>query len=410
MFDVKKIREDFPMLKTTMEHQPLIYFDNAATTFKPQSVIDEVVNYYEKECVNIHRGDYELSHTVSKKYDDTRKHIAKFIGANSEKEIVFTSGASEALNLIAQSYGLNNLKKGDVILTTEAEHASSILPWFNVAKKTGAVVEFIEMDSEGKMHLDTIKKSMHNKVKVVVVAHVSNVLGYINPIKEISRLAHEVGAIMICDGAQSVAHMPINVVDLEVDFFCFSAHKMLGPTGVGVLYGKYDKLNGMDPVLFGGGSNSRFNMCGDVILKQAPDKFESGTRNIEGILGFKKAIEYLESIGMETVERVERDLFDYMMEKLKKMDNLILYNPNADTAITAFNVKGIFAQDVAAYLSKFGIGVRAGNHCAKILLEVLGTNETLRASLYFYNTKEEIDKFIEVLSEVTLEKTIDIYL
>lgn len=409
MFDVAKIRQDFPVLKRMMEDKPLIYFDNAATTFKPQAVIDAVTNYYVNESVNIHRGDYALSHDVSNHFDNVRKQVADFIGA-SQKEIVFTSGASEALNIVANGYGMKYLKEGDVILTTEAEHASNILPWFNVAKKTGAIVEYIPMDSEGRLTIEDVQSVLHNRVKVIVIAHVSNVLGYVNPMKEISQLAHEIGAIVVCDGAQSVAHMPIDVKDLDVDFFGFSAHKMCGPTGVGVLYGKYELLEMSDPLLYGGGSNARFNTCGDVLLKHSPDKYESGTRNIEGVLGFGAAIEYLDSIGMEKIAEIERELHQYLMSKLKELDNLIIYNPEADTAITAFNVKGIFAQDVAAYLSTFGIACRAGNHCAKILLEVLGTNETLRCSLYFYNTKEEIDTFVDVLKDITLEKTIDMYL
>lgn len=409
MFDVAKIRQDFPILKKKMEDKPLIYFDNAATTFKPQAVIDAVINYYTNESVNIHRGDYQLSHEVSTHFEDVRQSVADFIGAQ-KKEIIFTSGASESLNIVAQGYGMKHLKEGDVILTTEAEHASNILPWFNVAKKKKAIVEYIPMDNEGRLTIEDVKSVLTDKVKVIVIAHVSNVLGYVNPIKEICKLAHEIGAVVVCDGAQSVAHMPIDVEELDVDFFGFSAHKMCGPTGVGVLYGKYELLEASDPLLYGGGSNARFNTCGDVTLKHAPDKFESGTRNIEGVLGLGAAIDYLKSIGMDEVVNIERELYEYLMEKLLELDNLIIYNPKADTAITAFNVKGIFAQDVAAYLSSFGIALRAGNHCAKILLEVLGTNETLRCSLYFYNTKEEIDTFVDVLKEITLEKTIDMYL
>ena len=409
MFDVAKIRKDFPILKKKMEDKPLIYFDNAATTFKPQAVIDAVTNYYVNESVNIHRGDYALSHDVSNHFENVRQQVADFIGAQ-KKEIIFTSGASEALNIVANGYGLKYLKEGDVILTTEAEHASNILPWFNVAKKTGAIVEYIPMDSEGRLTIEDVKSALHDKVKVILIAHVSNVLGYINPIQEISKLAHEIGAVVVCDGAQSVAHMPIDVKALDVDFFGFSAHKMCGPTGVGVLYGKYELLEASDPLLYGGGSNARFNTCGDVTLKHSPDKYESGTRNIEGVLGFGAAIEYLNEIGMDKVHEIETELHDYLMAKLKELDNLIIYNPEADTAITAFNVKGIFAQDVAAYLSSFGIACRAGNHCPKILLEVLRTNETLRCSLYFYNTKEEIDTFVDVLKGITLEKTIDMYL
>lgn len=410
MFDVAKIRRDFPILETSMEGQPLIYFDNAATTFKPQTVIDAVSKYYTQQSVNIHRGDYALSHEVSTAFDQVRVKVKDFINAKSEKEIVFTSGASEALNIVAHGYGLKHLKEGDVILTTEAEHASNILPWFHVARMTKAQIKYIPVDKEGRLTIEDVESVMDDKVKVVVMAHVSNVLGYVNPMKEICDLAHKHGAIVVCDGAQSVAHMPIDVVALDVDFFGFSAHKMCGPTGVGVLYGKYDLLEDTDPLLYGGGSNSRFYSCGDVTLKHTPAKFESGTRNIEGVLGFGAAIDYLTNLGMETIHQVEKELHDYLISQLTQLDNLIIYNPNSDSAITAFNVKGIFAQDVAAYLSKFGLALRAGNHCAKILLEILGTNETLRCSLYFYNTKEEIDSLVSVLKDITIEKTIDLYL
>lgn len=401
-----EFRNDFPFLSN---YPDLIYFDNAATTLKPKSVINAVNYYYEHQSVNIHRGDYSLSIEVSNAYDQVREKVAKFIGCDS-KEVVFTSGASESLNLVASQFGQLTLNKGDVILTTEAEHASSILPWFHIAKLTGAIIEYIPMDDQGQMSLDDIQNAVHDKVKVVVIAHVSNVLGYINPIQKICEMAHNIGAKVVVDGAQSVAHMPINVRELDCDFFCFSAHKMCGPTGVGVLYGKYDLLQKMSPLYYGGGSNARFNTCGDVLLKQAPHKFESGTANIEGVLGFGAAIDYLTSIGMDKIAEIEHELHQYLKNRLKEIENLIFYNPNADSAICAFNIEGIFAQDVAAYLSSENICVRAGNHCAKILLEVLNTNETLRASLYFYNTKAEIDRFIEVLKGVTLEKTIDLIL
>lgn len=406
MIDPLKKKKDFPLL---VNHPKLIYFDNAATTFKPKSVIDAVTNYYEHQSVNIHRGDYALSLQVSNQYDAVRSKVASFIGSDT-KEIVFTSGASEALNMVALQYGMNFISENDVILTTEAEHASNILPWFHVAKTKKAKIEYIEMDDEGRLTIDDVKNALHEKVKVVVIAHVSNVLGYINPIRQISRLAHEIGAVVVVDGAQAIAHMPVNVADLDCDFYCFSAHKMLGPTGVGVLYGKYQYLEAMQPLYYGGGSNARFNMCGDVLLKHAPDKFESGTANIEGVLGFGEAIDYLMGVGMAQIADYERMLHQYLMEQLKQLPFVNIYNPQADTAIVAFNVEGIFAQDVAAYLSSHNICVRAGNHCAKILLEILNTNETCRVSLYFYNTKAEIDTFIEVLKDISLEKTIDLIL
>lgn len=402
MFDVIKVREDFPMF----ENKELVYLDNAATTFKPQSVIDAITNYYTKSSVNIHRGDYDLSYQVSNEYENTRSHVASFLNAN-KKEIVFTSGASSSLNLVAYGYGQKYLKEGDVILSTEAEHASNILPWFKVAEVTSAKIEYIPLQSDGKMTLEAFKKALHKNVKVVTLANVSNVLGYKLPIKEMTKLAHEIGAIVVCDGAQSVPHMKIDTQDLDIDFLAFSGHKMLGPTGIGVLYGKYDLLQKMDPFMLGG-SNARFDICGNILLKDAPYKFEAGTPAIEGVLGLDAAISYLENIGVENIEKYESELHQYMIEKLSKLDNIEIYNPDADCGIVAFNVKGVFAQDASSYMNKHNIAVRAGNHCAKILMEVLNTSYTIRASLYFYNTYEEIDKFIEVCKNTTIENCIDI--
>lgn len=403
MFDVEKIRKDFPMIQN---HQG-IYLDSASTTFKPQCVIDEVSNYYTHMGVNVHRGDYDLSYQVSKSFDKARDNVAKFIGASS-KEIVFTSGASESLNLVAYGYGRKFLKKGDVILSTESEHASNILPWFKVCEEVGATIEYIPLTKQGECTIEAFKKVMTNKVKVVAMANVSNVLGYVQPIEEITKIAHENGAIVVCDGAQSVPHLPCDVQKWGVDFLAFSAHKMCGPTGVGVLYGRYDLLEAMDPFMLGGGSNARFDICGNILLKNAPYKFESGTPAIEGVLGMSVAINYLQEIGMENIRRYEEELRSYAMEQLKDCPNIQIYNPNATTGIIAFNIKEIFAQDAASYFSSQGISLRSGNHCAKILIELIQASETLRASFYFYNTKEEVDAFVKVCKEITLEKCIDL--
>ncbi len=403
MFDVNQIRKDFPMFSNNPD---MIYFDSAATTFKPQSVIDEVTRYYTHLTCNIHRGDYEMSHSVSTMYDEARNTVKNFIHADKNSEIIFTSGTTAALNMIA--IGLTHLiDKNDVILTTEAEHASSIMPWFKVAEKTGAKIEYIPLNDETGISIEQFKKALHSKVKVVVIAAVSNVLGYKLNIKEMTRLAHEVGAIIICDGAQMVPHMAVDVVDLDVDFMAFSGHKCCSPTGIGILYGKYHLLKQMEPIFYGGGSNARFNKDGCVILKDSPDKFESGTPAIEAVLGLKTAIEYIENIGIDHIEAYEEELKKYAVSKLKKLDNIELYNEHSSTGIIAFNIKGIFAQDVGSYLSTQNICVRTGNHCAKILPEILKTEDTVRASLYFYNTKEEIDRFVEVLKETTLEKCLD---
>ena len=386
----------------TMQSHPLVYLDNAATTFKPQCVIDAVVRYYTEQTTNVHRGDYEISYQVSEAYEKTREDVARFIHAEP-KEIVFTAGASASLNLVAYGYGRKYLKPGDVILSTEAEHASNILPWFKVVEETGAKLEYIPLTEDGRLTLENFRKAMHEQVKIVAVADITNVLGYVAPIEEMTRIAHEHGAIVVCDGAQSVPHTPTDVKAWDVDFLAFSAHKMCGPTGIGVLYGKFELLQKTDPFMLGGGSNARFDMCGNILLKDAPYKFEAGTPNIEGVLGLQQAVRYLENIGMDKIEAYEHELKAYAIEKLKKLDNLILYNPTSPTGIIAFNVKDVFAQDAAGYLNSKGIAVRSGNHCAKILLNVLKTSETIRASLYFYNTKEDVDRFVQACSEITLE-------
>lgn len=405
MYDIDKIRHDFPMVENGRRRN-MIYFDSAATSFKPIKVIDRVSDYYYYENSNIHRGDYEISYQVSSEYESVRKLTAEFLNAESENEIVFTNGASSSLNLVAYGYGQKFLKEGDVILSTEAEHASNILPWFKVAEVTGAKIEYIELNEDGSFNLDNFKKIMNEKVKVVTMAHVSNVLGYIAPMKEICEIAHQHGAVVVCDGAQSVPHIKTDVRDLGVDFLCFSSHKMLGPSGVGVLYGRYELLEKMDPFMLGGGSNARFDICGNILLKNPPFKFEAGTPCIEGVLGFGAAIEYINEIGIENIQKHDAELHEYFMKRMSELDNVIVYNKAIGTSIVTFNVKDIFAQDVAAYLNSKGIAVRSGSHCAKILLNVIGVSETIRASLYLYNTKEEIDYFIDVLKDVTLEKCI----
>jgi len=408
--DVEKIRKDFPMLQNkVMQNHPLVYLDNASTTFKPKCVIDAVTKYYTEETSNAHRGDYELSATVSKAYESSRETVAKLINAKP-KEVVFTSGASASLNLVAYGYGRKHLKKGDVILLTEAEHASNILPWFKVAEETGAIIEYITLDETGKLTIDNYKKALHKNVKIVAIASVTNVLGYLAPIKEMTKLAHEIGAIMVVDGAQGVPHIKTDVKDDDVDFLAFSAHKMCGPTGVGALYGKYELLEITEPFMLGGGSNARFDTCGNILLKDAPYKFEAGTPAIEAVLGFKAACEYLMNIGFDRIAEMEKELHKYLIGKLKELDNIILYNEEANTGIITFNVKNVFSQDASSYLGTKGIAIRAGNHCAKILVNVLQTSDTLRASLYFYNTKEECDALVEALKTTTVENCIDIFI
>ena len=389
MLDPIKIRKDFPMYKNNPD---IVYLDNAATTFKPYSVIEECNRYYLSETANAHRGDYDLAYKVDIAVDNVREKVAKFI--NSKKiEVVFTSGASMSMNMIAYGYGNKYLTSDDEILLTEAEHASNVLPRFKVSEVTGAKVKYIPLTKEGRLTIDNLKKVLNEKTRIVSIAQVTNVLGYIVDIKEIAKYVHEnSNAIVVCDGAQSVPHMKIDVKDLDCDFLVFSGHKLCGPTGIGVLYGKYNLLQKMEPLMSGGGDNAKFDMCGNVAYLEPPAKFEAGTMNLAGIYGLGGAIDYLMNIGMNNIEEYERYLRKYAINKLKTLQNLIIYNENAETGIITLNVKGVFSQDEASYLNSKGICVRSGEHCAKLLKDRLGASGTVRVSLYFYNTIEDIDK------------------
>ena len=397
MFDVYKIRKDFPMLNNKIQQgHPLVYLDNAATTFKPYKVIEACNNYYLNENANAHRGDYDLAYKVDSNIDKVRQTVANFINAKKE-EIVFTSGTSMSINLIAVGYGMKYLTKDDEILLTEAEHASNVLPWFKVKEHTGCKINYIPLDKDGRLSIEGLKKVINKHTKIVAIAQISNVLAYLVDIKEISKICHEHGALLMVDGAQSVPHIKIDVKDLDCDFLSFSGHKLCGPTGIGVLYGKYNLLKLTDPFMTGGGNNARFDMCGNVAFLQPPEKFEAGTLNIEGIYGLGAAIEYLENIGMENIEIYEKELRNYAISKLKTLQNLIIYNEFAEGSIITINVKDVFAQDEASYLNSKGICVRSGEHCAKILHDFLKTVATVRISFSFYNTKEEIDILYEAL-------------
>lgn len=395
MIDAKKIRKDFPMLNgKTMQGKPLIYFDNGATTLKPQCVIGAVCDYLSNYSGNAHRGDYDLSHEVDSRYEGVRETIASFINCQS-KEIVYTQGASDSLNIVAFGYGATHLTKDDEVLLTVAEHASNILPWFEVSEMTGCKIRYIDLDEDGKVTVENVEKAITKHTKIISIAHITNVMGFIAPIKEICALAHRHDIVVCVDGAQSVPHLAVDVHDLDIDFLAFSGHKMCGPTGIGVLYGKYELLEATKPTRFGGGSNARFNSCGLLKLKSAPSKFETGTPNIEGVIGLGSAISYLQQIGMKNIHDYEETLRKYAIEKMKTLENIEIYNEKGQGAI-AFNIKGVFSQDAASLFNSYGIAVRSGQHCAKILDEFLKVSQTLRVSFYFYNTKEEIDQFIEV--------------
>jgi cysteine desulfurase/selenocysteine lyase len=411
MFDIKKIRQGFPMLQgKTNEGKPLIYLDNGATTLKPYCVLEAVIDYYQNTTSNIQRGDYKLAHLTEKAYEETREVVADFINCQS-KEVVFTYGTTHSLNQIAWGYGLNSLKEDDEILISVAEHASNTLPWYRLAEMTKAKVRFIPLDEKGNITAGNVIKMLNDRVRIVSIAHVSNVLGCLSEIKEISKAVHEAGGIVVVDGAQSVPHIKTDVKDLDCDFLVFSGHKMCGPTAVGVMYGKYHLLQKMQPLMLGGQMNSRFDTDFKVSFKKVPYKFEAGTANIEAVLGLKAAIRYLKKVGMENIAGYEKNLREYAVGEMQKLKNIIIYNPDADIGIISFNVtdngKVLFAQDVAYYLSKHGLCLRSGNHCAKNLHIHLKTDSTVRCSLYFYNTREEIDKLIEVLKTATLENCLD---
>ena len=384
-------REDFPMLK-----KDIIYFDNGATTFKPKCVIDEVSNYYLNLSVNSHRGDYDLSRRVDELYEDTRDKVKEFINAKKREEIIFTKGTTEGMNMIVFGFMKNYLKPGDEVLITKTEHASNVLPWFTLEKELGIIVKYIPL-VDYEVTLDNVRNSINSKTKVISLAWVTNTIGDVRPIKEIAKIAHENNILMVCDGAQGVPHLKTNVLDLDIDFLTFSAHKMLGPTGVGVLYGKYEYLNQMLPINYGGGMNSIFESDKTLEYKELPLRLEAGTMNISGILGFKKAIEYIENIGIDNITNYEHELKKYLVSELEKIDNVTIYNKNTESGILLFNINNIFAEDTSHYLNHYGICVRAGNHCAKMVKDEIGIKNTCRISLYLYNTKEEIDEFIKVM-------------
>ncbi|MCR4562286.1 MAG: cysteine desulfurase [Bacilli bacterium] len=380
-----------------MQGKPLVWLDNASTTFKPDCVIEEIVRYYSEETANSHRGDYDLCYNIDQKILASRKTVAHFINSEVE-EVVFTTGTTGSINLVAFGYAAKTLKEGDEILLSEAEHASNLLPWFKVAELTGARLAYVPLDKEGRITVENVQKSLTPKTKIVALAQVGNVLGFVAPIKEIAAICHRNHSILVVDGAQSVPHMKVDVKDLDCDFLSFSGHKLLGPTGVGVLYGKMSLLLETDPYVSGGGNNDKFYKEGTVTFLKPPMKFEAGTLNIEGILGLKPAIEYIEKVGIENINAHERELKAYAVEKLKATKNCVIYNEDSEAGIVTFNIDGVFAQDAATFLNSRGIACRSGQHCAKILNDFLGTPATVRASFYLYTTKEDIDLLADAVA------------
>lgn len=386
-------REDFPMLDND-----IIYLDNGATTFKPKCVIDKMTEYYTKYSANAHRGDYDISYKVDVEYENARKLVSRFINAEMD-EVVFTSGATESLNMIASGFFEHILEPGDEVLITLSEHASNVLPWFMLARKNGIIVKNIELDSNLHVTLNNVIKAITPNTKVISLAHITNVVGDIRPIKEICEYAHEHNIFVVVDGAQSVPHIKTDVKDLDCDFLSFSAHKMCGPTGVGVLYGKHELLENLVPINYGGGMNESFDSIDEVYLKDLPTRLEAGTPNIASVIGFGEAIKYLNNVGMDNITIHEIKLKKYLTNKLKTIPHINIVNDECDSGIIAFNVDGVFAQDVAYFLNKYHICVRAGNHCAKILKSAIGVKNTVRISMYFYNTYEECDKVYELLKD-----------
>lgn len=389
---MNEIKKDFPVL---VNNPSLVYLDSCATSLKPKCVIDKIDEYYEKYGVNVNRGVYELSYHATCEYEETREITAKFLNAKPE-EIVFTKGASNGLNLIASSYGLDNIHEGDEIITSELEHHSNIIPWQNVAKRKNAVLKFIELDSTGRITVESFKRVLTNKTKVVAITYVSNVMGYITPIKEIIDLAHSVGAIVVVDAAQAVPHMKIDVKALDVDFLAFSAHKMLGPTGFGIMYGKYDLLQKMEPIEFGGDMNDNVDLY-ESHYKDAPYKFETGTPPIAEAIAFKEAIKYIENYGYDKIQKTEKELTRYAVEELLKIPNVTVYNPTVETGTIAFNINNVHPHDAATFFDQEHIALRAGHHCAQLITKWLECVGTLRACFYLYNDLEDAKKFVEAV-------------
>ena len=398
MYDVYEIRKEFPMLNgKKMQGHPLVYLDNASTTFKPYSVIEKVRKYYEEMTANSHRGDYDLCFNVECEVEETRKTVASFINSKPN-EVIFTSGDTESINLVAFGYALKYLKEGDAILLSKSEHASNTIPWFKIAEMTKSNIYFVDTDKNlitPNNVRDAFKK--HPNIKIVSFAHVGNVLGYKIDVKEIAKISHDNGAIIVVDGAQSVPHIKTDFKELDIDFLTFSAHKMCGPTGVGALVGKEELLNSMDTFITGGGMNETFKSNGEVIPYDAPRKFEAGTQNLAGILGFKAAIEFLNRIGIENIEKHEEELHAYLLEKIKNCDDIVIYNNDHPSNIFTFNRKNVFAQDEATLLNSKGIAVRSGQHCAKMLDEMINEVASVRASFYLYTSKEDVDALADTL-------------
>ena len=391
---MNKYKNDFPVYQ---KHPNLVYLDSAASSLKCKAVIDKLDQYYNELGVNVHRGVYALSYEATDMYEEARETIAKFINAKFE-EIVFTRGCSSSLNLVALSYGMENVNPGDEVIVTELEHHSNLIPWQNVCKKKGATLKYVPLTEDGRITVENFKKVISNKTKIVAMNHVSNVMGYVAPIKEIIKIAHEYGAVVSVDGAQAIPHMKVDVKDLDCDFYSFSGHKMCGPTGVGVLYGKYELLNSLEPIEFGG---EMIDIVGEVTStwKDAPYKFETGTPIIAEAIALAEACKYLNSVGFDYIAKHEHELKELALKELLNIPEIEVYNPTCETGIITFNVKEVHPHDAASVFDQENVCIRAGHHCAQPITHFLGQMSTIRASFYFYNDEDDVERFVKACKE-----------
>ncbi|GAA0439421.1 cysteine desulfurase SufS [Virgibacillus salarius] len=399
--DVKAIREQFPILNQEVNGHPFVYLDSSATSQKPKAVIEAVDTYYRNYNSNVHRGVHTLGTKATEAYEGAREKVRRFIHASSTAEVIFTRGTTTSINTVAYSYARANLKPGDEIVITPMEHHSNIIPWQQAAKSTGATLKYIPLQEDGTISLDAVRQTVTNQTKLVAITHISNVLGTVNPIKEIARIAHDHGAVILIDGAQGAPHMKVDVQDLDCDFYTFSGHKMGAPTGIGVMYGKKELLENMEPVEFGGEMIDFVNLY-DSTWKELPWKFEGGTPIIAGAIGLGAAIDFLNQVGMEEITAHEQKLADYAMQQMKTIDGIKIYGPEKRAALVTFNLEDVHPHDTATVLDAEGIAVRAGHHCAQPLMRWLDVTATARASFYMYNTEKDIDRLIDGL-QITKE-------
>ena len=401
-FDPVMIRREFPTLEQAVNGRPLVYLDNAATSQKPKVVLDALRAYYEDDNSNVHRGIHELSRRATVAYEESRAKVASWVGANEPSEIVWTRGTTEAINLVSSAWGLDNVGEGDEILISVLEHHSNIIPWQLLARRTGAVIKYIELDEQGRWILDELPHLLTDRTKIVAISHVSNALGTVNPVKRVAAAAHEVGALVLVDGAQGAVHMKVDVKDLGVDCYAFSGHKMCGPTGIGALWARRDLLDSMEPYQ-GGGEMIHFVGRDESSWATVPHKFEAGTPNIAGAIGMGAAIDFLSEVGMDAIAEHEHKLLGYALERMNKVDGICIYGPQSPdehSALISFTLGDAHPHDISTILDSEGIAVRAGHHCAQLAMQHFGISATARASIYLYNTESDIDRLIEGLEQV----------